>query len=560
MRDSRRPPRVRDLRRVPVAHLPEKPRMFLFLRRLRPQRPRKWKRPVDLRGDLAEAPRGRGQGAGGGSGDRRGAEARPESRSNAIDPDLPLDRGVSSCSCACSAAERGRAPTAHPPRNRSPRPPAFSESAGSRPGPARHVPPVHRRRTHAARVEALDEMALRRNKARLRLGRVLDGVEDAAHPLYQGMLLHDIGEGKGKVTSSRDPRRKRRIVNGWAFPGRGGGPSSPDLRPPGDVPAFPAAVLPTEVARGSAKRMGGLERLDLLSPPHLHQPLRCSATGISNDGKPPPARRPLQPDATTYGFERDNRRRRWGGPLVTTRFALLLQRRPSPRCAGSSRSCPSATRVTDVPRSSSPAPHPRAPTRMKIDDRFQTRPEADSTESRSWPRSRRLVPRVSPGTFTAQGVDLLRVDLLTRRTISSSIPFGCAASGAWTGQAGAAAAGGRPHPGRRGNLDVAAAIDDGAPRPRSGPAAIGTRAATRVKFDNEAARPDHRRCQGSGDRAFAYEVARTLAAARPRHQLRQGRDDKALAVDVLLRVDGSGRDSRPEGMEGEVERHVRRQG
>ena len=45
-------------------------------------------------------------------------------------------------------------------------------------------------------VEAIDEIAAATSEAARPFGRVLDEVEDAA-PLYLGMLLHDIGKGRG---------------------------------------------------------------------------------------------------------------------------------------------------------------------------------------------------------------------------------------------------------------------------------------------------------------------------------------------------------------------------
>jgi [protein-PII] uridylyltransferase len=74
-------------------------------------------------------------------------------------------------------------------------------------------------------VDALDEVASGRNPALVRLGRLFDEVDDAA-PLYLGMLLHDIGKGKGKGHVERGVRIGSRIVRACLSTSAGRRPSS----------------------------------------------------------------------------------------------------------------------------------------------------------------------------------------------------------------------------------------------------------------------------------------------------------------------------------------------
>ena len=119
---------------------------------------------------------------------------------------------------AARVERRGRPLRGHPAlaRARRPRPARDARDgvpgplpAGVRPGelprPARLLPPVHGGRAHAARDRG-DRRGGGRDGAVVRpFGRVLDEIEDTV-ALYLGMLLHDVGKGRGGGHSERGAR------------------------------------------------------------------------------------------------------------------------------------------------------------------------------------------------------------------------------------------------------------------------------------------------------------------------------------------------------------------
>ncbi len=114
-------------------------------------------------------------------------------------------------------------------------------------------------------IEALDEVAAGANASERALGRVFDEVEDAA-PLYLGLLLHDVGKGRGGAHVVRGARIAPRVCERL---GLGEGQAADvvflveahlemsqisqqrDLSEPGLIAAF-------------AERVGRLDRLDQL--------------------------------------------------------------------------------------------------------------------------------------------------------------------------------------------------------------------------------------------------------------------------------------------------------
>ena len=114
-------------------------------------------------------------------------------------------------------------------------------------------------------IEALDEVALGATPEVRALGRAFDEVDDAA-PLYLGLLLHDIGKGKGGGHVERGARMAPRVCERLGL----------DARQSGDVVFLVEAHLEMSqlsqqrdlsepgLAGAFAARVGGTERLNQL--------------------------------------------------------------------------------------------------------------------------------------------------------------------------------------------------------------------------------------------------------------------------------------------------------
>jgi [protein-PII] uridylyltransferase len=407
-------------------------------------------------------------------------------------------------------------------------------------------------------VEALDEVALGDNKALLRLGRVFDGVEDAA-PLYLGMLLHDIGKGKGKGHVGRGTRIGRGIVKRLGLP-----------QAVAETVLFLISahlemsqlsqqrdLSEPEVARRFAKRMGSMERLDLLFL--LTYADHCGVgPGIWNDWKASLLRElydrtrlHLASSEITTGDD--------GEGLRDDALRLLLQRHPIAEVRGHFSLVPERYfRVTDVPQIVAHLRLIRERNEDGVAVEFQTRSEAHCTEFTVVAKDREGLFASLAGTFTARGVDLLRVDLLTREDGVVIDTFRVAQLPAH----------GPVEPDRAerlvadltraaaGNLDVEAAIQRwraSAPKRTRRHWGRAPRE-PRVKFDNEGcATATIVDVKAPDEPGLAYEIARTLAELGLDISFAKVATAKALAVDVFYVTDGAGRKLAPEGME-EVEK------
>jgi [protein-PII] uridylyltransferase len=134
-------------------------------------------------------------------------------------------------------------------------------------------------------IEALDEVATGTSAAVRPFGRVLDEVEDAA-PLYLGMLLHDVGKGRGGGHVEKGARIAPRVCERLGL----------DARTSADVVFLVRAHLEMsqvsqqrDLSEGAliasfADRVGSLERLNLLLL-LTYADHRAVAPGIWNEWK-----------------------------------------------------------------------------------------------------------------------------------------------------------------------------------------------------------------------------------------------------------------------------------
>jgi [protein-PII] uridylyltransferase len=406
-------------------------------------------------------------------------------------------------------------------------------------------------------VEALDEVAIGRNPGLARLGRLFDEVDDAA-PLYLGMLLHDIGKGKGKGHVERGVRIGTHIVRRLPLDARGAQTvlfligahlemsqlsQHRDLSEPGVAPAF-------------AERVGSLEHLNMLFL--LTYADHCAVgPGIWNDWKASllwelyERTRPLLVPAE-IGTEAPQ-----SGPQDEA-LSQILRDHPTEDVLPHFSLVPERYfRATDATRILF---HLRLLAQRDADGiavGWQEPPGAHGTEFTVVAPDRRGLFASLAGTFTARGVDVLSVDLFTREDGVALDTFRVAHLPEHAPlepdrrdrlrQDLAAAAAGR--------LDVGAAVEKwrAAAPPRTRRHWGRARHEPRVKFDAEGSATATIVEVRAPDRpGLAYLIAHTLSGLGLDISFAKIATAKALAFDVFYVTDGKGRKLSPEGMD-EVE-------
>jgi [protein-PII] uridylyltransferase len=262
-------------------------------------------------------------------------------------------------------------------------------------------------------IEAIDQVAAGTEAAARPFGRVLDEVEDAA-PLYLGMLLHDIGKGRGGGHSERGARMAPRVCARLGL----------DERATEDVVFLVADHLEMsqvsqhrDLTEGSliasfAERVGSVHRLNLL---HVltYADHRGVAPGIWNEWK------------GTLLWELYNRTRQHlaghpgdDDPVETARARAIDRLRPEFPEADLERHFALLPerylRVTDAP---SMARHFHlASGRSEAKAAFEWRDLTDGhcTELTLVTDDRPGLLADVAGTFTAHGMNILSVDLFNR--------------------------------------------------------------------------------------------------------------------------------------------------
>jgi [protein-PII] uridylyltransferase len=397
-------------------------------------------------------------------------------------------------------------------------------------------------------IEALDAIATGEDPEAARFGRILDGIEDAA-PLYLGMLLHDIGKGRGSGHVARGTRIASRIVE--------------RLRLDRDV-ADKAVFLVNahlEMSQISqrrdlseaapidafAARVGTLEKLDLLFL-LTYADHRGVGPGIWNEWK------------ATLLFELYHRTR--------PRLAGGERRQENTDRAAWARSRAVAELEAQFPREDVerhfallPERYLRTTDAPRLVRHFRllhagpdVRPAFDWTELPGGPWTELTVTaRDRPGfladvagTLTANGMDILSVDLFTREdgVVLDTFRVGVVP-------------GARPlEPDRRarieealadaiaGKLDVERAVEKWRARnPRRVPRHRGRTAREPVvRFDQEAsAVATVVEVKAPDEPGLVYTLAKTLATLGLDISFARVATSKALAVDVFYVRDGDGR-------------------
>ena len=402
-------------------------------------------------------------------------------------------------------------------------------------------------------IEALDEVAAGESPALRALGRVFDEVEDAA-PLYLGLLLHDVGKGKGGGHVERGAKMVPRVCARLSLEGQ----------PAEDVAFLVAAHLemsqisqqrdlsePALIAAFAA-RVGRLERLNQLLL-LTYADHRGVGPGIWNEWK------------ATLLWELYNRTREYlaghpiaGVPGQATRAkaaARLLQ----------------AYGEDEVERHFAlmPERYLRSTTAEHMERHFRLAAargsDAVAVEWRDLPYGHcteltvvaadrpGLFARIA-GTLTASGVDILTVDLFTRRdglAIDTLPPV--------RGLRPPAAAARAPRAGRGSccatrspeRLDVAAAVEAWKARsPRKARQPWGRAArGPSVRFDHEASATATVIEVRAQDRpGLAFTLADALARLGLDISFAKIATAKALALDVFYVTDDRGRKLEPESL------------
>jgi [protein-PII] uridylyltransferase len=403
-------------------------------------------------------------------------------------------------------------------------------------------------------VEALDEVASGRNPALSRLGRLFDELDDAA-PLYLGMLLHDVGKGKGKGHVERGVRIGTRIVRRLPLDERGSKTvlfligahlemsqlsQHRDLSEPGVAPAF-------------AERVASLEQLNMLFL--LTYADHCAVgPGIWNDWKASllwelyERTRPLLVPAeiATEGPR--------SGPQDEA-LRHILRDHPTEDVLPHFSLVPERYfRATDATRILFHLGLLRRRDADGVAVGWQEPPGGHGTEFTVVAPDRRGLFASLAGTFTARGVDVLSVDLFTREDgvaldtfrvarLPEHEPLEPDRCDRLRKDLAAAAAG---------RLDVEAAVEKwraaapGRTRRHWGRA----RHEPRVKFDAEGSATATIVEVRAPDRpGLAYLIAHTLSDLGLDISFAKIATAKALAFDVFYVTDGKGRKLSPEGMD-----------
>jgi [protein-PII] uridylyltransferase len=134
-------------------------------------------------------------------------------------------------------------------------------------------------------VEAIDEVASGAEPGARPFGRILDEVEDAA-PLYLGMLLHDIGKGRGGAHVERGTSLVPRVCARLGLPDRAAADTVFLVSAHLEMSQLSQQrdLSEPSLAASFAERVGSLDRLDML---HVltYADHRAVAPGIWNEWK-----------------------------------------------------------------------------------------------------------------------------------------------------------------------------------------------------------------------------------------------------------------------------------
>jgi [protein-PII] uridylyltransferase len=407
-------------------------------------------------------------------------------------------------------------------------------------------------------VEALDRVAAGADASLMRLGRAFDEIDDAA-PLYLGMLLHDVGKGRGRGHVERGARIATRIVRRLGLPTETAETVLFLISAHLEMSQISQQrdLSEPDVARRFAARVGTLERLNMLFL--LTYADHCGVgPGIWNDWKAsllwelydrtrPHLARGEVHDADKEPGLRD--------------FALrdLLKIHPTEEVLQHFSLVPERYfRVTDAPRIVDHLRLLRDRNPEGVAVAWRALPDAHCTEFTVVAPDRRGLFASLAGTFTARGVDVLSVDLFTRGDGSVIDTFRVATipghgpvepdrcERLQADLAGAAV----------GRFDVETAMQRWrASTPRRTRRFWGrARREPRVKFDNEAsATATIVDVKTPDEPGLAYTIAHALAELGHDITFAKVATAKALAVDVFYVTQGEGGKLSPSGMQ-EVEK------
>lgn len=403
-------------------------------------------------------------------------------------------------------------------------------------------------------VEALDEVAAGSDPALARLGKVFDEVEDAT-PLYLGMLLHDIGKGRGAGHVQRGVKIAAQML----------GRLEPEPATAGDALFLIEAHLEMSqlsqqrdlsepgLARAFAARVGSLGRLNLLFL-LTYADHRAVGPGIWNEWKASllwelyNRTRPHLAGGERRNGDGDRGQRaretavaelleEFPGDEVQRHFAMLSER---------------YLRTTSAERMVRHFRLLRSLGERPAAVEWGDLPESHCSELTVTARDRPGLFASLAGTLTAHGSDILSVDLFNRddglvidtflvSEVSGHRPVETDRRERIARDLGEAAAG---------RLDVAKAVEKWRGRTRRPRRAWGRgHREPSVRFDDEgSATATIVEVKAPDEPGLAYTIADTLAQLGLDITFARIATAKALALDVFYVTDGTGRKLRPERM------------
>jgi len=411
-------------------------------------------------------------------------------------------------------------------------------------------------------LEALDEAAAGDDPALARLGVVFDEVDDAA-PLYLGMLLHDVGKGRGGGHVARGVRIATRTVARLGL-----------------EPAAAARVLflvdahlemsqlsqqrdlsEAALIEAFAERVGSLERLNLLLL-LTYADHRAVGPGIWNEWKA----------ALLWELYDRTRQRLLGGEGHGDRadaareaaVATLLRDFPAEEVERHFTLLPERyLRTTDADGMCRHFRLLRGRGERPVATEWRDLEGGHASELTLTARDRRGFLAAVAGTLTASGIDILSVDLFTRAdgVVLDTLRL-------------CELAGHRPVSGERrasldsafvnalsGRLDVPRAVERWRTQQRRRPRRHWGRIARRpsVRFDNDgSATATIVEVRAPDEPGLAYTIAGTLAELGLDIVFAKIATAKALALDVFYVTDAAGRKLVPDVL-GVVEAELLRQ-
>jgi len=399
-------------------------------------------------------------------------------------------------------------------------------------------------------IEALDEVAAGEDTSLARLGAVFDEITDAA-PLYLGMLLHDVGKGRGGGHVKRGVRIATRTLARLGVPAEDAArvlflidahlemsqiSQQRDLSEPALIEAF-------------AKRVGSLERLNLLLL-LTYADHRAVAPGIWNEWKAAllwelyDRTRQRLLGGEGMGERHDAAREaavatlrtEYAADEVERHFALLPER---------------YIQTTDADRM---VRHFRLLKRGAdglVSTDWRDVAGGHATELTLTARDRRGLLAAVTGTLTASGIDILGVDLLTRAdgVVLDTLRL-CEVIGhrpvSAERRAGLDAAFENALTGR---LDVPRAVERWRGQQRRRPRRHWGRAVRRpsVRFDNDgSATATIVEVRAPDQPGLAYTISETLSGLGLDIVFAKIATAKSLALDVFYVTDAAGRKLLPD--------------